>query len=45
LNSGSKPGGDVEDAGHGADLDAVSAFWIAVSLGQDAEGLIPTVIN
>ena len=39
MNSGSKSGGDVEDAGHGADLDAVSAFWIAVSFGQDAEGL------
>ena len=39
MNSGSKPCGDVEDAGHGADLDAVSASWIAVSFGQNAEGL------
>ena len=34
-----KPGGEVDDPGHGADFDGVSGSWIAVSFGQDAKGL------
>lgn len=35
----SKPGCEVDDPGYGAGFDCVSASWIAVSFGQDAESL------
>lgn len=34
-----KPGGEVDDSGDCADFDGVSSSWIAVSFGQDEEGL------